>query len=62
MKFLGRLMLSELKNLRSQVCRAAAQAYAELYFNLGRAMEQCELDATVQTLLTKSADTNKFIR
>ena len=53
--------MAELKNLRSQVSRAAGQAYAELFLNLGRAMET-ELDKTVPILLQKAADTNKFIR
>jgi len=39
-KVLIRLMIVELKNLRSQVSRAAGQAFAELYLHLGKAMEQ----------------------
>jgi len=39
-KLLIRLMIAELKNLRSQVSRSAGQAFAELYINLGKAMEQ----------------------
>ena len=61
MDYLVRLMMAELKNLRSQVSRAAGQAYAELFLNLGRAMET-ELDKTVPILMQKAADTNKFIR
>ena len=54
-------MLGALKNLRSQVSRAAGQAFAELYVHLGKAME-LDLDKTVVLLLLKSADTNRFIR
>ncbi len=54
-------MLLQLKNLRSQVSRAAGQAMAELYLNLGKAMEQ-DLGKMVAILLQKAADTNKFIR
>lgn len=54
-------MLGALRNLRSQVCRATGQAFAELYVHLGKAME-LDLDKTVVLLLQKSADTNKFIR
>ena len=83
-KAVVRLMLEELKNLRSQVCRSAAlvnnmkyfgissmikfnkffinlQAWSELFFNLGKALEP-HMDNVVTTLLQKSADTNKFIR
>ena len=58
---LVRLMVETVKNLRSQVCRAAAQAWGELFFNLGKAMD-VELDKVVVVLLQRAADTNKFIR
>lgn len=61
MKRLVRTMLEVLKNLRSQVSRAGAQAFGELFLHLGKAMEQ-DIDKTVVTLMQKSADTNKFIR
>ena len=56
-----RLLTGALKNLRSQVSRSAGQAFAELYVQLGKAME-LDLDKVVILLLQKSADTNKFIR
>ena len=37
------------------------QAWSELFFNLGKALEP-HMDNVVTTLLQKSADTNKFIR
>ena len=61
MKTLIRLMIAELKNLRSQVSRAAGQAMAELFLNLGTAME-IDLEKTTPILLQRAADTNKFIR
>ena len=61
MKTLIRLMIAELKNLRSQVSRAAGQAMAELFLNLGTAMEM-DLEKTTPILLQRAADTNKFIR
>ena len=36
------------------------QAWSELFFNLGKALEP-HMDNVVTTLLQKSADTNKFI-
>jgi hypothetical protein len=54
-------MIAELKNLRSQVSRAAGQCMAELYLNLGLAMEQ-DLEKTTAILMLRAADTNKFIR
>ena len=54
-------MIAELKNLRSQVSRAAGQAMAELFLNLGTAMEM-DLEKTTPILLQRAADTNKFIR
>ncbi len=61
MKTLLRLMMAELKNLRSQVCRAAGQAMSELFLNLGMAME-LDLEKTTPILMQRAADTNKFIR
>jgi hypothetical protein len=61
MKQVVGLMMGQLKNLRSQVCRTAGQAYAELFFHLGKDME-LDLDKSVTLLLQKAADTNKFIR
>ena len=54
-------MMAELKNLRSTVCRAAGQAFAELFLQLGKSME-VDLEKVVALLLQKAADTNKFIR
>ena len=61
MKNLIRTVSEVLKNLRSQVSRAGAQAFGELFLHLGKAMEQ-DIEKTVVTLMQKSADTNKFIR
>eukprot|EP00095_Tigriopus_kingsejongensis_P000153 maker-scaffold188_size271682-snap-gene-1.31 protein:Tk00153 transcript:maker-scaffold188_size271682-snap-gene-1.31-mRNA-1 annotation:"hypothetical protein TcasGA2_TC007441" len=61
MKQVVRLMMFQLKNLRSQVCRAAAQTCSELFFHLGKAME-VDLEKVVAILLQRAADTNKFIR
>lgn len=60
-KHVIRLLIIQLKNLRSQVCRTAAQATGELFFHLGRAME-VDLEKVVAILLQRAADTNKFIR
>ena len=67
-------LLKGVKNLRSQVqssittslpwpqvCRAACQACAEVFLSLGKAME-AEVEGLVKELLTRAADTNKFIR
>ena len=54
-------LLQELKNLRSQVCRAACQATAELFLSLGKIFEN-SLEKIAKELLQKSTDTNKFIR
>ncbi|XP_059088940.1 uncharacterized protein LOC131885033 [Tigriopus californicus] len=61
MKQVVRLLIVQLKNLRSQVCRTAAQATGELFFHLGKAME-VDLEKVVAILLQRAADTNKFIR
>ena len=61
MKTVVRYMMAELKNLRSQVCRLAGQAFAELFFHLGKSME-VDLEKVAVLLLQKAADTNKFIR
>ena len=43
------------------MCRAACQACAEVFLSLGKAME-AEVEGLVKELLTRAADTNKFIR
>lgn len=56
-----RLLLTQLKNLRSQVCRAACQCAGAVFLHLGRSVEP-DLEKLLKELLQKSADTNKFIR
>ena len=60
-KTLKNVMLKSVKNLRSQVCRAAVQAVQVVFLNVGKALET-DSDNLVKELLQKSADTNKFIR
>ena len=55
------VLLKGLKNLRSQVCRAACQAVAVVFLSVGKALE-ADTESLVKELLQKSADTNKFIR
>lgn len=54
-------MLKSVKNLRSQVCRAAIQAVQVVFLNVGKSLET-DSDTLVKELMQKSADTNKFIR
>ena len=54
-------MLKSVKNLRSQVCRAAIQAVQVVFLNIGKTLET-DSDSLVKELLQKSSDTNKFIR
>lgn len=54
-------LLVEVRNLRSQVSRAAIQCFAKMLEHFGRLMEQ-DLDRTVPLLLQKTGDTNRFIR
>ena len=60
-KTLKNVMLKSVKNLRSQVCRAAVQAVQVVFLHLGKALEP-DSDGLVKELLQKSADTNKFLR
>jgi len=55
------VLLKSIKNLRSQVSRAACQAAAVIFLTLGKSMET-DLEKIVKELLQKSAETNKFIR
>ena len=60
-KTLKNVMLKSVKNLRSQVCRAAIQAVQVVFLNVGKSLET-DSDSLVKELLQKSSDTNKFIR
>ena len=55
------VLLKGVKNLRSQVCRAACQAVAVVFLAVGKSLE-ADTEGLVKELLQKSADTNKFIR
>lgn len=55
------VLLKSVKNLRSQVSRAACQAAAVVFLHLGKSMET-DIEKLYKELLQKSADTNKFIR
>ena len=55
------VLLKGLKNLRSQVCRAACQAVAVVFLAVGKSLE-ADTESLTKELLQKSADTNKFIR
>jgi len=55
------VLLRSVKNLRSQVSRAACQAAAVVFLHLGKSMET-DIEKLVKELLQKSAETNKFIR
>jgi len=54
-------LMDEVRNLRSQVSRAAIQCIAKLLEHFGKHMEQ-DLDRIVPLLLQKTGDTNRFIR
>ena len=60
-KSLRNVMLKSIKNLRSQVCRAAIQAVQVVFLHIGKTLET-DSDSLVKELLQKSSDTNKFIR
>ena len=60
-KTVRNVSLKAVKNLRSQVCRAAVQAVQVVFLHLGKALEP-DSDGLVKELLQKSADTNKFLR
>ena len=60
-KQIMQLVLKQVKNLRSQVCRAAIQAVQVVFLNVGKSLET-DSDTLVKELLQKSSDTNKFIR
>ena len=60
-KMIRNIMLKSVKNLRSQVCRAAVQAVAVVFLHVGKTLET-DSDNLIKELLQKSADTNKFIR
>ncbi|XP_021939380.1 TOG array regulator of axonemal microtubules protein 1 isoform X2 [Zootermopsis nevadensis] len=51
----------QVRNLRSQVARAACQASGELFLSQKRALET-DLDELVSSLLHRTADTNRFLR
>ena len=56
-------LLHECKNLRSQVTRAAIQTLVQMFIQLGRAMELNKvLEELAHLMMTKTADTNRFIR
>ena len=55
------VLLKGVKNLRSQVCRAACQAVAVVFLTIGKSLE-ADTESLIKELLQKSADTNKFIR
>ena len=60
-KTLRSVLLRSVKNLRSQVSRAACQASAVVFLHLGKTMES-DIEKIVKELLQKSAETNRFIR
>jgi hypothetical protein len=59
-------ILRECRNLRSQVTRPALQTMALLFYYVGRDVEKKldpkQLDEIADFMLTKTADTNRFIR
>ena len=50
-----------MKNLRSQVARAAVYTLGDMFIHLKRNMES-DVEKIVMPLLMKTADTNKFLR
>ena len=54
-------VVREVKNLRSQVSRAAIQCLGQLYSSLGKGMD-LDLDMTVKVLLDKGGEPSVFIR
>lgn len=55
------ILAKHVRNLRSQVSRAACQATEEFFFTHRKQLET-EADDLVTTLLHRTADTNKFLR
>ncbi|XP_041353393.1 TOG array regulator of axonemal microtubules protein 1-like isoform X2 [Gigantopelta aegis] len=55
------LVLNEVKNLRSQVSRAAILGLGDMFLYLKKSMEP-DLDMAARGLLAKSCETNAFIR
>ncbi|EDV24018.1 uncharacterized protein TRIADDRAFT_57070 [Trichoplax adhaerens] len=53
-------VVSEVKNLRSQIVRNACVCLKELFNVLGKQMDQ-DLDLTTKTLICKASDTNVFL-
>merc|ERR1740128_615086 len=60
-KELMELVLKQVKNLRSQVARAAVWVVGDMFIHLKRNMES-ELEKVVLPILHKTGDTNKFLR
>lgn len=58
---LAGVLAKHVRNLRSQVSRAACQATDEFFFTHRKQLET-EADDLVTTLLHRTADTNKFLR
>ncbi|XP_043236104.1 TOG array regulator of axonemal microtubules protein 1-like [Amphibalanus amphitrite] len=54
-------IVKQMKNLRSQVLRAAVQTSAEMFQHVGKAAEP-NMESMVAILLQKTSDTNKFIK
>ncbi|XP_069682926.1 uncharacterized protein [Periplaneta americana] len=54
-------LAKQVRNLRSQVARAACQASGELFLSQKRALET-DLDELASPLLHRTADTNRFLR
>jgi len=55
------LLLKQVKNLRSQVGRAAVHVMAELFVQLKRSMES-DLEKIALPLVLKTGETNRFLR
>lgn len=55
------IMAKHVRNLRSQVSRAACQATDEFFYTHHKLLET-EADDLVTTLLSRTADTNRFLR
>ncbi|XP_045479712.1 uncharacterized protein LOC123684474 [Harmonia axyridis] len=53
---------NQIKNLRSQVARAACQASKEMFISCPQKGLEAELEEIVGPLLHRTADTNKFLR
>lgn len=57
----NKALAKELKNLRSQVCRSAVQSFGLIFMSMKKAMES-DLEPVASLLLSKTGETNKFIR